>query len=217
MTSTIALKDTTNLIDYREAGGNPDSAANQSILRKLVDREVMHCISSTVSHFAQNMDACCDGVDYDDILDLCTGKDWEEPGQDRVRDMDRSELISSLADGGVDLPGYGEEDEDEGIDSGGSLTDEELRAMLLDDIDDWQEFCEGERIEPYDVEAYEHWAVTSWFKARLAEHGEIVGDLLDFDVWGRCCTGQAISMDHVIASIAAEMGIMEGQKNDWSE
>lgn len=214
----MQLNETTNLTDYIAAGGHPDSEVNQRIRRRLVEREVLHCISSTVSHFSQNPDACCGDIGYDDVLNLCVGKDWESPGQQRVDDMDRSELLDALESRGVDLPGVDEDNEDEDADQGGELTDKELREMLVDDIDeDWQAFCEEERIDADDFEAYEHWAVTTWLCRKLAECGEITGDLLDFEVWGRTCTGQAIALDHVIASIAAEMGILSGQRNEWSD
>ena len=48
-----------------------DESKIQSVCRKLVGREVYHCASYLVSHFAQNPDTCCGDVDYDDILNLC--------------------------------------------------------------------------------------------------------------------------------------------------
>lgn len=129
---------------------NRDSAVNQRILSRLVEREVLHCISSTVDHFVRHPDSCVGGVDYDNILSLCSGE--------------------------FNVDGILEEHE-----------------------------------------ALEHWAVTNWFSAKLAAHGQIVGELLDFDVWGRCCSGQSISQDCVIAEIASEMGILDGQEYSWAE
>ena len=37
------------------------------------------------------------------------------------------------------------------------------------------------------------------------------------NVWGRGSTGQAILLDWVVAQIAIEMEILEGQANDWSK
>lgn len=214
---TMQLNETTNLTDYIAAGGQPDSSVNQRIRSRLVEREVMHNLCQTVQ-FAMKHAENDDDVDYDDIMSLCGGDDWEEPGRDRISDMDRNDLLTALGEYGADLPGVDEDNEDEDADEGGDLSDDQLRAMLIECIDgDWQEFCETERLDPHDLDVYEHWAVTSWFKRRLAERGEITGELLDFDVWGRTCTGQAIALDHVIASIAAEMEILEGQSSFWKD
>lgn len=82
---------------------------------------------------------------------------------------------------------------------------------------DWQELADERRIEPYEWEIYEHWIVTPWFSRKLAEHGETVGELFDFHIWGRATTGQSICMDGIIRKIASEMEILPGQKNDWSK
>lgn len=213
----MQLNETKNLSAYIAAGGNPDSAVNHRIRSRLVEREVLHNLCSTVQ-FARKHAENDDDLSYDDLLDLCSGKDWEEPARDHIADMSRNDLLNALGEYGADLPGVDEDNEDDDADEGGDLSDDQLRQMLIDEIgDDWQGFCDEERIEPHDVDVYEHWAVTSWFKRQLAERGEITGELLDFDVWGRTCTGQAIAMDYVIASIAAEMEILEGQSCDWKD
>jgi hypothetical protein len=213
----MQLNETKNLTDYIAAGGQPDSHANHRIRSRLVEREVLHNLCSTVEFVTQHGHNA-EQIDYDELLNLCSGKDWEEPGRDHISDMDRNDLLNALSEYGADLPGVDEDNEDDDADEGGDLSDDQLRQMLIAEIgNDWQGFCETERLDPHDLDVYEHWAVTSWFKNRLAERGEITGELLDFDVWGRTCTGQAISMDHVIASIAAKMEILDGQANSWAD
>jgi len=51
-------------------------------------------------------------------------------------------------------------------------------------------------------EVYEYWAVSQWLANKLEEKGEVIFEMLDFIVWGRQCTGQAIIMDGVIEEIA---------------
>lgn len=53
-------------------------------------------------------------------------------------------------------------------------------------------------------EIYEYWAVSEWLADKLESKGEIVFKCLDFIVWGRRTTGQAIYMDEVIQKIAEE-------------
>ena len=71
--TTTTLLDSTNLDDYRIAGGDINSPENDRILRRLVDREVLHCMSSLVSHFAQNENALSgSGYSIDDVIELCS-------------------------------------------------------------------------------------------------------------------------------------------------
>lgn len=76
-----------------------------------------------------------------------------------------------------------------------------------DDAEAWQELCEYEGIDAdsYRSEAYEHWIVSWWLARKLAEHGEITGQLWGLHIWGRCCTGQSMTLDHVIQQIAIEL------------
>lgn len=53
---------------------------------------------------------------------------------------------------------------------------------------------------------YEFWSVSGWLAEKLEEKGEIVFECLDFIVWGRQTTGQAIYLDKVIQEIASENG-----------
>lgn len=180
---------------------------NQRICSRLVEREVLHCISATVDLFVRNQGIFADGIDGisydDDILPLLEADDWETPGREHINGMDRDELLDYLADTSI---------EEQPI--------EELRELAISQAEvNWWEFCDdrGLDCERNEALALEHWAVTKWFRGKLDEHGEIVGELLDFDVWGRCCSGQAISQDGVIRAIASEMEILVGQKNDWSK
>jgi hypothetical protein len=98
----------------------------------------------------------------------------------------------------------------------------EWRAEALQQLeesadDELREFCDEHGIDPEQNEALEHWAVSDWFAKKLAEHGEMTGELFNIRIWGRCCSGQAISADGVIAEIAASMQILDGQRHSWAE
>ena len=54
-------------------------------------------------------------------------------------------------------------------------------------------------------EIYEFWAVSEWLGDKLKEKGEVTFEMLDFMVWGRQTTGQAIKLDEVIQEIAEEL------------
>jgi len=169
---------------------NENEINNQAICRKLVEREVVHCCSYLISDLLKTPDLQGE-YKYDDLLQVCIASEYESPAQDEGwEEADIDKDYNYIYAKGTDL---------------------ETTSCA----ETWQELCEEERIEPYDREVLEHWIVTKWFAEKLQEHGEIVAELFDFWVWGRCCSGQAILLDGVITEIASEMEILAGQKNEW--
>ena len=164
-------------------------ARNQRICQQLVHREVLHCCSNLVYELGQTE------LYQDDILELCTGQNWEDAAYDE---------------------GWRQTEETDTT-KGNFHKSISKTSLEISHADSWQELCEEQGINPYDVEVFEHWAVTNWFSEKLKEHGEIVGELFDFTLWGRCTTGQAIYMDGIIREIANEMEILVGQKNEWAD
>lgn len=73
-----------------------------------------------------------------------------------------------------------------------------------DEADDWADACQISRLDPEYLEVYEHWIVSEYLGRKLTEQGQIVREYMGLTIWGRTCTGQAISMDNVIETIAAE-------------
>ncbi len=61
------------------------------------------------------------------------------------------------------------------------------------------ENCFEETQEPQEI--FEWWLVSPWLGRKLLMEGEPVIDNGFGIWWGRCCTGQAISMDYVINEI----------------
>lgn len=156
--------------------GNIDSSNNQNILDKLVDREVVACISDMVEHLFSY-----DGGTYGS---------WDEWNNMYVNRCDECDDY------------FTEYDEDED----GNRICPHCGRVYKDD----------EEAEEEPQEIYEYWLVTNWFGEKLRNHGEPVYERWGNWIWGRCCTGQSIALDYVVAEIAADMGILEGQENDWS-
>ena len=82
------------------------------------------------------------------------------------------------------------------------MTDEEIKkyfdASTEEEIEEVRN--NGEDIN----EVYEHWLVSDWLLDRLKEENEPILET-DFETWwGRCTSGQAILLDHVIQKIAYE-------------
>lgn len=223
-----ALKASTDLDSYRAAGGEWESGANQQICKQLVGREVAHCVSSLVYHFATNPEALT-GSDYseDEIIELCRNVDdadlmtmaecrdyLQEHGGDEPRSapnpwsMDADELGELLTEAGITPK--------PGIETARRQAIEAIDEELISGLDDWREAAR-ECAQENPNEVYEHWIVSDWLAGKLKERGETTGELFGLTIWGRTTTGQAIALDAVIAGIAAEMQILEGQKHDWSE
>lgn len=80
------------------------------------------------------------------------------------------------------------------------ITDEATaKDFGFDSLEAMQESGEDQQ------EIYEWWFVTQWLYERLKKAGEPVMDSDYGYLWGRTCTGQAISLDRVIQDIYAEM------------
>jgi hypothetical protein len=80
-----------------------------------------------------------------------------------------------------------------------------------------EDVCDGENIDPEYIEPYEFWIVSDYLGDKLKEKEQIVEEVFGLTIWGRCTTGQAILLDHVISQICDDLEILEGQKNDWSK
>jgi len=83
----------------------------------------------------------------------------------------------------------------EAIDQSFDGTIEQLESEVED--------LESEQDQP--IEALEHWIVSSWLARKLEEHGQMVMDFNDLNIWGRTTSGQAIVMDYIMECIAREL------------
>lgn len=74
-------------------------------------------------------------------------------------------------------------------------------------------FADEPVTEPQEI--YEYWIVTPWLGKKLKDKGEPVLERFGGWIWGRTCTGHEIPLDNVISEICFELGILEGQCNEW--
>jgi len=166
---------------------------NQLICKKLVQREIVHCCSQMV--WELQMEETSSSNNLEDLF--CPP----------LPDIDECELIDDgTLDTVVRLRGeefrYSQETRENHIDHNGEL---DLDGIFRQAVADY---------EPPEV--LEHWIVTPWLGAQLKARGEAVGELFDFVIWGRTTSGQSIAWDGVIREIENSMGILVGQKNEWS-
>lgn len=95
---------------------------------------------------------------------------------------------------------------------------EALRTYIKERVNDHTDFCLEFEVDAdeYESDVYEHWIVSNWLARKLAERGEVTGDVCGMTIWGRCTTGQAIGLDYVIQQIAAELWPEELEASDDS-
>lgn len=155
-------------------------------IEEFVSREVIYCVSSLVSTLitAAGETGSVGDISQDELYSLCQRDDYETPARENGWTMD--------GDGTIIKYGVNE--------------DEEIAETDSEIADSWQDACEIDRLDPETVEVYEHWIVTDYLASKLEAKGEIVAhDIAGLTIWGRCTTGQRISMDGVIESIYNEM------------
>ena len=186
-------------------------SANQKVLGELVKREVIVNVSELVSHFMINPEFLNgSGYSYDDLMELSETYDYEEAGRSYVDGWEADNCRAYFQEKEIDIDDF---DLPEDRESGTYL--DALIQAVMNDIEDWREFCWAHNIEleNYRFEALEFWAVSRWFAEKLAEKGEAVGELFGLNIWGRATSGQAILLDSVIEEIGRDMEILEGQAN----
>lgn len=181
---------------------------NNITVDDLVRREVVCCVSGLVTDLRVLLDSVpvqtlhSVSVDYDDLQSLFGKEDWETPITYHIKNsMCRGEVIDALDMCCVPaIPGE---------DPRRELNDLELEDLLLQTLakeaTGYQDFASENNIDPEWVEVYEHWVVSDWLASKLKEHDEVVADVGNLTVWGRCTTGQMISMDGVIGKIYNEL------------
>ena len=145
----------------------------QRAVSDFVGREVHANVSMLISELALLKN--CDSDYYDDILNICVQDDYQTAAEDE----------------GWHEPEY-------------NITHSFSNERLEQDsaADNWQMLCDEQDIEPYVIEALEHWIVSDWLVNELSARGEMVSsDIYGLNIWGRATSGQAISIDAVICDI----------------
>lgn len=157
----------------------------QRAVSDFVRREVGHCVSSLIADMARGYanDQLSDGLSdlCEQAFELCSPKqDWQEAAeQEGWTGPHKDEFGATFFE-----------------------NDSESEQNQTWCAADWEALCRDFDIDPYEWEIYEHWIVSDWLADKLIAAGEKVDkDFAGLCVWGRSCTGQAISLDGVICGI----------------
>ena len=198
------------------------SGKNQHILNHLVDENVYCCMTSEVEYMISRIPFYDDDNPFteDDyskmMVPYCskcqTSYDLEETTVRQLDDSDFEKDTNYDDEDGYLCP----------ICADWHPTIQEARECC--DIDATVYKCNncGEIIAEDDLdtrpeEIFEWWAVSCWFGEKLAEQGCVVIESYGKSYWGRTTTGQSISLDGCIASIAKKLQILEGMENEWRD
>ncbi len=158
-------------------------------LDQFTDREIIYCVSSLVSAIQQDMD-------FEAAYEISVQDNYAEPASNHLLAFteDNEEMVMGIC-----------KDLDVSFLHNVENTVKELINECYRNNVFAAQYCEHQDLEPYQNEAYEHWIVTEWLATCLEAKGEMVShNLYGLVIWGRCTTGQCISMDNVIQEIYAE-------------
>ena len=210
-----------------------DEVLFQRACSQFVSSNVQACLSSLFYGMRNDMEAAGKLFDlyYEEIAGWFSVADWKEPVESFVDGADLEDL-ENIADrlGDWDdviegIPTAEEVTDDDGevgYYCNGQRTDDEddanallreqhidlirsrVKALITDD-EEYREIASDFDIDPEEQDVYEHWLVDRYFGAQLAERGELVFEFCNMTVWGRCTTGQSISLDGVIRSMVHEL------------
>jgi hypothetical protein len=198
------------IMNTEEVLRNGNSSKNQEIKGKFVGREIYCNVNSLVEYCLNKSHEDSDSpVQFDELENYYTYPEWS------VKLL--GETLSF--DGGT------EEDKETFLEEFDRLEEESQELLDKEEISEAthernleliaeakDEFNELEQ-EPQEV--FEWWAVSGYLYDKLKELGHVVVDTGSCKVWGRTTTGQAILLDYVITRICADLGILEGQENEW--
>lgn len=163
-------------------------------IEDFVHNHVHACVSALISENAAHWS---EGEYAEELYSILVQDDYCEPVRDWIQSRDADDRADELREW------------IEALDIALPVTDDLTDVLtVIDEFmngsgdPDWRELAEALDIEPHEREAYEHWIVSDYLARQLRDRGEMVTtDLYGLTVWGRCTTGQSISMDGVIEEI----------------
>ena len=188
-----------------------------------VERNIGQCVSSLMYDVGRNLEECSRifDFDYDEAIGWFQREDYSEVVSDFIDDAGLDDLetiadmVSSWSDVIDDIPKAYEESAGAGftIESLGLRGDDEydlnqealeasikeirtkVKALITNDSE-YAEIGRHFNLDPDYDEVYEHWVVnSSWAADDLRAYGQIVFEFGGMTIFGRCATGQSISLD----------------------
>ena len=174
-----------------------------------VERNIGQCVSSLMYNVGRNLEECSRifDFDYDEALGWFQREDYSEVVSDFIDDADLDDL-ETIADMVGDWEGSvysvlgmspeeyaaeetSEEDQTEDL----KALRTKVKALITNDSE-YAEIGRHFDLDPDYDEVYEHWIVnSSWAADDLRAYGQIVFEFGGLTIFGRCATGQSLSLD----------------------
>ncbi len=174
-----------------------------------VERNIGQCVSSLMYDVGRNLEECSRifDFDYDEALGWFQREDYSEVVSDFIDDADLNDL-ETIADMVGDWEGAvysvlgmspeeyaaeetSEEDQTEDL----KALRTKVKAIITNDSE-YAEVGRHFNLDPDYDEVYEHWIVnSSWAADDLRAYGQIVFEFGGLTIFGRCTTGQSMSLD----------------------
>ncbi len=151
-----------------------------------VERNIGQCVSSLMYNVGRNLEECSRifDFDYDEAFGWFQREDYEGAVSYHISNLDRDEVVEYLTGRSIEC----RDDEDIAT----------LREAMFEDIksEDLDEYARENGIDPDYDEVYEHYIVnSSWAADDLRAYGQIVFEFGGLTIFGRCATGQSLSLD----------------------
>jgi len=174
-----------------------------------VERNIGQCVSSLMYDVGRNLEECSRifDFDYDEAIGWFQSEDYSEVVSDFIDDADLDDL-ETIADMVEDWDGIvysvlgmspeeyaaeetSEEDQTEDL----KALRTKVKALITNDSE-YAEIGRHFDLDPDYNEVYEHYIVnSSWAADDLRAYGQIVFEFGGLTIFGRCATGQSLSLD----------------------
>lgn len=179
-----------------------DESSFQRVCDAYVRRHIGPCVSSLMYDVGRNLEECSHifDFDYDEALGWFQVPDYESAVSDFVDNAEFCELEWIGEEFGTLVMSHFE----------GNVTDkqlEEVRAYVKTIIsDNAEEIGKHFDLEPNYDDVHEHWIVDSnWFADELKKYGQVVFEFGGLTIFGRCTTGQSLSLDGWARSMVRDL------------
>ena len=184
-----------------------------------VERNIGQCVSSLMYDVGRNLEECSRifDFDYDEALGWFQSEDYSEVVSDFIDDADLNDL-ETIADMVGDWEGAvysvlgmspeeyaaeetSEEDQTEDL----KALRPKVKALITNDSE-YAEIGRHFDLDPDYDEVYEHYVVnSSWAADDLRAYGQIVFEFGGLTIFGRCATGQSLSLDGWVCRLMRDL------------
>ena len=174
----------------------------QQILKRIINQEVFVNASQFVSELAN------DERYMEDLIPASVADNYREPVEDAIRNGTPAMLMDICDRLGYELQnsiceGLETKEDAEQSENNGAAID---RTGVIKDIaadENWEEVADHLDIEPFTIEALQHWLVSDWLADQLEDINALVArDVLGFEIWGRTECGQGLEQDSDLNRVA---------------